>query len=40
VLAFLFVAQAVKAAGYWHTSTTPQQYRFLHERISQIGHPR
>ncbi|MBE0536656.1 MAG: 4Fe-4S binding protein [Phycisphaerae bacterium] len=39
VLAFLVAAQAARSAGYWHSSTTPQFYRMLYSRISQIAHP-
>lgn len=39
ILALFLTAQVAKSLHYWHSETTPDQYRSLYLNISQIDHP-
>lgn len=40
VATFFFAAQIGRSLDYWHSETSEELYRLLHNRIAQISHPR
>ena len=38
--AFVFITQAAKSLGYWHSNTPPQMYKALYRSMEGIKHPR